>query len=192
MFQVLPFQASVGAGKAEFGLSASIPCNLIPALGETSCYPCSMPVSPPYLTFEILQPLQNKVSPRNTSENVFSFVSWKHWWEEKLFCVLCKKPFNVRALSALFCSFTFPEVSPCKRNGPFHTEGWKTDTGKRGKPRQGTEHQVYRKTLKQHQGTKEGQQMCLSGAKTHLENWQLWCLDGCWFCRVMFPPFQLI
>lgn len=43
--------------------------------------------------------------------NVFSFVSWKHWWEEKPFCVLCKEPFNVSALSALFCSFTFPEVS---------------------------------------------------------------------------------
>lgn len=79
-----------------------------------------MPVSPPYLTFRILQPLQNKASPRNTSENVFSFVSWKHWWEEKLLCVLCKKPFNVWSLSALFCSFTFPEVSPCKRNSPFH------------------------------------------------------------------------
>lgn len=54
MFQVLPFQASVGAGEAELGLSASIPCNLILARGGTSCYPRSMPVSPSYLTFEIL------------------------------------------------------------------------------------------------------------------------------------------
>lgn len=54
MFQVLPFQASVGAGEAELGLSASIACNLILALGGTSCYPAPCQCLPPYLTFEIL------------------------------------------------------------------------------------------------------------------------------------------
>lgn len=103
---------------------------------------------------------------------MFSFVSWKHRWEEKLFCVLCKEPFNVWALSALFCSFTFPQVSLSVRRIVLST--WKAENlrvphWRRGSLGNGESIRHTKKTLKQHQGAKEGPQMCWSGAETHLD-----------------------
>lgn len=50
-------------------------------------------------------------------------------------------------------------------------EGWEPESPalKRGKLRQWAEHQAYKKTLKQHQGAKEGPQKRWSGAETHLD-----------------------